>query len=85
MEQKILKATEVNIERAAGVPVVGTSANLSGEAPLSDVKNIPPKLLNGVDLVLDGGPSGESMTSTMVDVMVKPPKVLRQGVIELEL
>ena len=67
--------------KMANRPIIGTSANLSGEGELRKVNDIPAKLLEGVDLVLDGGESESSIPSTVIDVTVKPPQILRQGAI----
>jgi L-threonylcarbamoyladenylate synthase len=34
-----------------------------------------------VDLVLDGGPTPGGMPSTVLDVTVDPPRVVRQGAV----
>lgn len=46
------------IEALAGVrlPVMQTSANISGGPDVTAVEDIDPSILDGVDLVLDGGP-----------------------------
>jgi L-threonylcarbamoyladenylate synthase len=41
--------------RAVGVPVVQSSANLSGEADVRWLADVPIALRDGADLVLDGG------------------------------
>ncbi|VVB61729.1 Threonylcarbamoyl-AMP synthase [uncultured archaeon] len=39
----------------ANIPFVTTSANLSGEKPAKSISEIPKKVLDAVDLVIDGG------------------------------
>jgi len=41
--------------RKTKVPFVTTSANLSGKKPASCIKDIPKKILNQVDFIIDGG------------------------------
>jgi L-threonylcarbamoyladenylate synthase len=41
---------------AVEVPVMQTSANLSGAPDATAVEDIDPAIIAGVDLVLDGGP-----------------------------
>jgi len=67
--------------QAAGRPLTGTSANLSGRAGSSEVTSLPPRILAGTDLVLDVGPLSGGAGSTVVDVTEDPPKMLREGVI----
>ena len=68
--------------KAAGIPVTGTSANISGEAGCRRVKELDPGLLKGVDMVLDAGTLKGGKGSSVVDFTCFPPKVLRQGEIE---
>lgn len=67
--------------RAAG-PLAAPSANLSGQKPPTRVSEIPKALLKRVDLVLDAGPTTVKVPSTVLDLTVSPPKVLREGVIK---
>jgi L-threonylcarbamoyladenylate synthase len=64
-----------------GRPIVGTSANLhGGRTPLTagDVKR---QLGNRIDFVIDAGPCSGGMESTIVDVTLEPPAIVRQGII----
>ena len=36
-----------------------------------------------IDLVLDGGPTAGGLPSTVLDVTVDPPRVLRDGAVQL--
>ncbi|SMC50967.1 translation factor SUA5 [Desulfocicer vacuolatum DSM 3385] len=65
--------------RAAGIPVTGTSANISGEKGCSRVDELDARLLQGVDMVLDAGTLKGGKGSTVVDVTQFPPRVLRHG------
>ena len=65
--------------KAAGIPVTGTSANISGENGCCRVDGLDFRVLQGVDMVLDAGILKGGEGSTVVDVTQCPPKVLRQG------
>ena len=65
--------------KAAGIPMTGTSANISGENGCTRVTTLDSRLLQGVDMVLDAGTLKGGCGSTVVDVTCTPPKVLRRG------
>jgi len=67
--------------QAAGGPITGTSANLSGSPGCSRITDIPQKLLQAVDRVLDAGTLKGGTGSTILDITCDPPRVLRQGAI----
>ncbi len=62
---------------AAEVPLVATSANISGEPPPASIEKIKIK----ADYILDGGKL-EGIPSTIVDLTEKKPKILRRGMID---
>jgi L-threonylcarbamoyladenylate synthase len=64
-----------------GVPIVGTSANLSGQPSLLTAKEVHAQLGDRVDLVIDGGRCPGGQESTIVDVTGEVPVVLREGAI----
>jgi len=67
------------IVASLGAPLVTTSANLSGEEPIGDPRDIFNTLKNQLDMVVDGGllsPDVSSVISLLQDV----PTVLRNGV-----
>jgi L-threonylcarbamoyladenylate synthase len=64
---------------ACGFPVVATSANLAGEPPATQVAELAKELREAVNLIVDGGPCTGGEASTVVDVTVEPPVVLRTG------
>lgn len=68
---------------ACDFPVVATSANIAGEPAATSVPDLPDELRETVDLVVDGGPCPGGQASTVVDVTVEPPVVLREGPISL--
>ncbi|NVM22230.1 MAG: threonylcarbamoyl-AMP synthase [Desulfobacterales bacterium] len=67
--------------KTAGSPVTATSANLSGKPGCTAVAGIDRRIKDRVDLVLDAGTLGGKKGSTVVDVTVEPPEILREGVI----
>jgi len=69
------------LARAAGVPVTGTSANLTGQPPCKDAKDVLVALGDQIDLLLDGGKTSGVKGSTVLDVTLDPPRVLREGMI----
>jgi L-threonylcarbamoyladenylate synthase len=66
------------IERL-GEPIVSTSANVSGEPPLSDPKHIHQQFGGAVDALVVGPDTPYAVASTIVDFTGDEPKVLRKG------
>lgn len=71
-----------SLTKAAGTPITGTSANLSGRAPCSAVADLGPRFRDQVDLILDAGTLGSGAASTVVDVTSDTTKILREGAID---
>jgi L-threonylcarbamoyladenylate synthase len=67
--------------RLAGVPVVAPSANLSGRKAPTDARGVLRGLKGRIDLVIDGGRTKVGVESTVIDLAVSPPRVLREGAI----
>jgi len=68
---------------AAGLagPLTATSANLSGGPECSSADAVIRTLGDLPDAVIDGGPTPGGSGSTILDVTVSPPRILREGVI----
>jgi XTP/dITP diphosphohydrolase len=64
---------------AAGVPVTGTSANMAGQEGARTADEVAASFDASLFLVLDAGPVGETMPSTLLDIRMWPPVVLRKG------
>ena len=64
-----------------GRPVTATSANLSGSPGCVSVRDMPPKMANQLDLILDAGQLQGGTGSTVVDLTGDRPLVLREGVV----
>ncbi len=67
--------------KAVGSPIVATSANLSGNKPPISADEAVGQLKESISVVLDAGESKIGVASTVVDVTVDPPKILRLGTI----
>lgn len=72
----------LDLIKASRVPIIAPSANLSGRIPPASAADILKDLDGKVDMVLDGGNAEIGVESTVVDLTVKPAKVLREGAIE---
>lgn len=59
--------------------VTGTSANVSGCPGCNSLTDMDPQITGQVDLVLDAGMLQGGVGSTVVDVTVEPPRILREG------
>jgi L-threonylcarbamoyladenylate synthase len=69
---------------AAGVPVVAPSANRFTRPSATSAQHVLTDLNTRIDLVLDGGPTPIGLESTVLDVTVTPPVVLRPGGVTIE-
>ncbi len=65
--------------KACGGFLVGTSANISGAPPPSTADEALAQLGEGVSLIIDAGPAPLKISSTVIDLTVQPPRVLREG------
>jgi L-threonylcarbamoyladenylate synthase len=64
-------------------PITGTSANISGFPSCSSAEQVIKQLGSRLPLVLDGGDSGASLPSTIVELRGDDWRVLREGTIPL--
>ena len=71
--------------RAAGGAVATSSANRSGHSPAQTADQALSELEGDVVIVLDGGPTGQAIPSTIVDCTGKRMRILREGPISDEL
>ncbi len=67
-----------------GVPIVGTSANLSGQPSALTADEVHAQFGDKIDLVIDGGRCLGGEESTIIDVTGEMPVVLREGAISKE-
>lgn len=76
------------LARGVGMPIIGTSANLSGKPSPVTAADVCEQFGDKIDLVIDGGRSPGGKESTIVDVSGDKVVLLREGAIsrkELEL
>jgi len=64
-----------------GEPVTAPSANPNGLAPPTSASGVLSYFPEGVDLVLDGGPTPGGEPSTVLDLTAEPSRILRQGAV----
>jgi tRNA threonylcarbamoyl adenosine modification protein (Sua5/YciO/YrdC/YwlC family) len=62
-------------------PMAVSSANVSGSPPAASAGEAQAQLGDSVAVYLDGGPSGEPIASTVVDLTGDEPRVLREGAV----
>ena len=68
--------------RAAGVPIAAPSANLSGRPSPTTALHVAEDFGDGL-FILDGGCAEVGLESTVLDLTVEPPIILRQGAVTL--
>ncbi|MCI5530054.1 MAG: threonylcarbamoyl-AMP synthase [Blautia sp.] len=71
--------------RAAGGYVAAPSANTSGRPSPTTAQHVEEDLGDAIDMIIDGGPVGIGLESTIVDFTEDVPVVLRPGYISLEM
>ena len=70
------------LAQAIGAPVTGTSANISGTPPCCSAKEVLVSFREDIDLIIDGGETAGGIGSTILDVTVDPPRILRNGMVQ---
>jgi len=70
--------------RECGFPLAAPSANLSNRISPTNAKHVHQQLGDKVSLIVDGGQSQIGIESTVLDLTVSPPKILRPGMIHAE-
>ncbi len=78
------QAVTCRLLAALGLPVTGTSANRSGQEPLTNAEEVDRQFGAEVDLILDAGPCPGGLPSTIVNVSVAPPRLVRPGAISAQ-
>lgn len=71
----------LGIIRAAGVPVVAPSANISGRPSPTTAEHVMADMAGRIDLIVDGGPTFLGIESTVLDVAGDVPRILRPGAV----
>ncbi|WP_231684260.1 L-threonylcarbamoyladenylate synthase [Phosphitispora fastidiosa] len=63
----------------AGIPVAAPSANSSGSPSPTTAGHVAEDLSGKIDAVVDGGPCRVGVESTVIDMTLEPPVILRPG------
>lgn len=66
---------------ALGFPVTGTSANRAGEPALTRAEEVAREFGEELALIIDAGPCPGGLPSTIVDVSLSPPRLVRAGAV----
>ena len=69
------------IARTFGRPIVSTSANRSGERPISDPQFLTKDFEGAISVLLNAGLTSGEKPSTIVSLLERPGKILREGVV----
>ena len=69
----------------AGVPVAAPSANRSGRPSPTTADHVWQDMAGRIEMIIDGGPVGIGVESTIVDVTGPVPVILRPGAITMEM
>jgi L-threonylcarbamoyladenylate synthase len=64
-------------------PMAVSSANVSGKQPGATAQAAREQLGESVSVYLDGGPTGDPVPSTIVDLSGDEPIVLREGAVSV--
>ena len=72
------------IIREAGVPIAAPSANASGRPSCTSAQDVLEDMNGKIDGVVDGGSCSVGVESTILDLTVMPPRLLRPGGLSLE-
>jgi L-threonylcarbamoyladenylate synthase len=68
---------------ALGYPVTGTSANRAGRSAFTRAIEVDREFGADLALILDTGPCPGGLPSTIVDVNVSPPRLIRAGAVPI--
>lgn len=77
--------TALEVIRAAGGYVSGPSANTSGRPSPTNAGHVAEDLSGKIDMILDDGDVEIGLESTILDMTVVPPMILRPGAITKEM
>ena len=72
------------IIEAAGVPVAAPSGNTSGRPSPTTAQHMVEDMDGKIEGIVDGGPCSVGVESTIIDLTVTPPRLLRPGGLPLE-
>ena len=69
------------VMRECGFPLAAPSANLSNQISPTNAAHVHAQLAGKIRLIVDGGQSQVGIESTVLDLSVSPPRILRPGMI----
>jgi len=69
------------LAQALGAPLTATSANLSGETECTTAREVVHSIGPFIDGIIDGDKTPGHKGSTVINIAVSPPRILRIGVI----
>jgi L-threonylcarbamoyladenylate synthase len=70
--------------RACGFPLAAPSANLSRRVSPTSAGHVYKQLGDNISMIVDGGQSQVGIESTVLDLTVSPPEILRPGMIHAQ-
>lgn len=71
--------------RKSGTPIAAPSANTSGRPSPTMAEHVREDMNGKIDMLIDGGSVGIGLESTIMDMTVEPPMLLRPGYITREM
>ena len=77
--------TALALIEAAGGYVAAPSANTSGKPSPTLAKHVIEDMSGRIEMIIDGGEVGIGLESTIIDLTVNPPEILRPGYVTKEM
>jgi L-threonylcarbamoyladenylate synthase len=71
----------VALIRGCGMPLIGTSANISGEPSVTTAEAVKAQFKDSLELVVEGVPQPRGIESTIIDITGAAPVIIREGFI----
>ncbi len=71
--------------KLSGVPIAAPSANISGRPSPTRAGHVKEDLDGRIDMIIDGGPVGIGVESTIIDLTGDTPTLLRPGAVTFEM
>ncbi len=72
--------SKICMELSSKFPITTTSANISGKPIPESVDGVWKQFIGEIDLIIDAGTCRHGVHSTVIDMTVSPPLILRKGV-----
>src|SRR6267142_703381 len=74
-----------SLVRACWGALTATSANVSGQPPARTAQEVSNSFPTGIDLILDGGEVSATEPSTILDLVGREPRLIREGGVKREM